>query len=274
MIEKLALGTARWGSEIDIKTVFKLLDRFVESGGRYIDSATNYPINGVAEDFGLANKILSKWISLNLDVDLSIFVKLGSVSNSGGPESDLSAERIYNDFESLHHKFGKSFGGVGVHWDNRGIDKVEQIKETIQQLALFHKNGFRIGISGLREVGTYSSLAPSLQNVWEIQVKEKVNDHSIRDSYLSFFPYASYFVYGINGRRLLSSASIQGSKEVNRQSEQQESNADRYFLWIKTILDRNGVDKVIIGPRTLQQLDSVLIRTHRIPEVLGQEPIL
>ena len=265
MIENLALGTARWGSEIDKKIAFKLLDRFVESGGRFIDSAANYPINGVAEDFGLANKFLSEWFSLNQDVDLSIFVKLGSVSNSGGPESDLSAGTIHNNFESLHHKFGKSLGGVGVHWDNRGIDMAEQVHETIQQLELFHKNGFRIGISGVREVGTYLRLAPSLENVWEIQVREKVDDHSIRDSYLGFFPNASYFVYGINGRRLSSSTSVRGSEDINTQSEKQESNADRYFLWIKTILDRNGVHKVIIGPRTLQQLDSILIRMHRIP---------
>ena len=190
-MESLILGSARWGSKIDKGTVFKMLDKFIEHGGRQIDGAVNYPINGIAKDFGLANRYLSEWISLNSEVDLNIFIKLGSINNSGGPESDLSAKVLHKNFEILQQDFGTSLGGIGVHWDNRGIDRIEQINETIQQFSCLHDNGFRIGMSGVKEIETYSQLAPNLQNAWEIQVKENVDDHTIRESYMNFFPEAS-----------------------------------------------------------------------------------
>jgi aryl-alcohol dehydrogenase-like predicted oxidoreductase len=260
MIESLILGSARWGSRIDKVIVFKMLDKFIEYGGRQIDASTNYPINGLARDFGLANRYLSEWISLNSKIDLNVFVKLGSINNSGGPESDLSGKFVHQNFERLQEDFGTNLGGIGVHWDNRGIDQVAEINETIQQINRYYDDGFRIGMSGVKEVKTYLQLAPNLQNVWEIQVKENIEDHTIRDRYMNFFPQASYVVYGINSStpasRILKASKL--DREI--QAEKQKDKADLYSYSIKRILEYNEVKKVIIGPRTLQQLDSILVR--------------
>ena len=261
MIENLILGSARWGSSISKETAFGLLDKFVESGGSYIDGAKNYPINSVTNDFGLANKYLIQWISHNPKTNLNVFIKLGSVNNLGGPESDLSAKTINHSFEILQQSFGTNLGGIGVHWDNRGFDEIDQIHETLQQFDRFHHKGFRIGMSGVKEIGSYFQLAPNLNDEWEIQVKETVDDKSVREKYLRFFPKASYLVYGINGGKFPSKGSIRASIENKTQSKEQESKADCYFLRIKRILESHGVSKVIIGPRTLEQLDSILIRT-------------
>ena len=260
MIKSLILGSARWGSTIDKVTVFRMLDRFIEYGGRQIDAATNYPINGIPRDFGLANRYLSEWISLNSEVDLDVFIKLGSMNNSGGSESDLSGKFVHQNFEILQQDFGTNLGGIGIHWDNRGIDKIEQINETIQQINCFYDDGFRIGMSGVKEVKTYLQLAPNLQSVWEIQVKENVYDHTIRDAYMDFFPKASYVVYGINSSNPASRTlnAVKLDREI--QDETQKEKADLYSLSIKKILECDEVKKVIIGPRTLQQLDSILVR--------------
>jgi aryl-alcohol dehydrogenase-like predicted oxidoreductase len=260
MIESLILGSARWGSKIDKVTVFRMLDKFIEYGGRKIDGATNYPINGIAKDFGLANKYLAEWLSLNSGVELNVFIKLGSVNNSGSPESDLSGRTFHENFEKLQEDFGSSLGGIGVHWDNRGVDRLEQINETLQQIQLFHDDGYRIGMSGVKEVKTYLQIAPKLQSVWEIQVKENVDDHTIRDRYMEFFPEASYVVYGINSINLESRTLNANNTSSEIQGEEQKVRADLYSLSIKNILECNEVKKVIIGPRTLQQLESILIR--------------
>ena len=160
----------------------------------------------------------------------------------------------------MQQNFGESLGGVGVHWDNRGVDKTEQINETIQELDRFHHNGFRIGISGVKEIKTYLELAPNLQSVWEIHVKETVDNHTMRENYQSFFPEASYLIYGINIGKSIARTSIRDSLKNRIQDRKQESKADLYFLWIKKILESHGVEKIIIGPRTLQQLESILNR--------------
>lgn len=260
MIESLILGSAKWGADVSKKTAFALLDKFVEAGGIYVDGAMNYPINSVVEDFGLANRYLSEWISLNPEVNLNVFVKLGSVNNFGGPEHDLSPKTINRNFELLQQIFGSSLGGVGVHWDNRGLDEVDQIKATIEEFDRFHHKGFRIGMSGVKEIKSYFELGPKLRDFWEIQVKETIDDHTIRENYAQFFSKASYLVYGINSGKKLTTCSVQGSFENDNENQKQESKADLYFFWIKKILESHQVKKVILGPRTVQQLDSILLR--------------
>jgi hypothetical protein len=263
MIDSLVLGAARWGSRIDKKTVFNLLDKFVESGGRYVDSSKNYPINGVTEDFGLANRFLSEWISHNPNAHLDIFLKLGSVDNSGGPQSDLSSKSIQRDFHIHQQLFGESFRGVGVHWDDRNGKDLVQISETIQQFEHFHGLGFRVGLSGVKERERYSQLSPNLRDVWEIQVKETVDDHKARDGYLDYFPNATFLAYGISRVEPLANRLSQDHPENENLQCGPKSNEDLYYWWIQKLLGSRGVNKIIIGPRTLHQLEGILLRMPR-----------
>jgi len=254
MIKSLVLGTAKWGSLVDKTIAFQILDKFVDSGGRLIDSATNYPINGVRKDFGLANKFLVDWITQNPGVDLNVFVKLGAIDNLGGPNNDLSGKSLHRSVEMLQQSFEQSLGGLGVHWDNRGIDDSDEISETLQQFNQLHQTGYRIGFSGVRIAETYMRLAPNLRNSWEIQVKETVGSHTVRDGYLPFFPKASYFVYGISGNNALP------KDDVNDIQTHESSKADLYFFSIREILENHEVEKVIIGPRTTEQIESLVYR--------------
>ena len=260
MIDSLVLGAARWGSRIDKKTVFNLLDKFVESGGRYVDSSKNYPINGVTDDFGLANRFLSEWISHNPNAQLDIFLKLGAVDNSGGPLSDLTSKTIQRDFHIHQQLFGEFLGGVGVHWDDRNGEDLPQIKETIQQFEQFHGLGFRVGLSGVNEKERYSQLSPNLRDVWEIQVKETVEDRKARDAYAEFFPNATFLAYGISGVEPLAKRLSSNHPEKENLQCGPQSNEDLYSWWIQKLLDSSGVNKIIIGPRTVQQLEGILFR--------------
>ena len=257
MMEKIALGCARWGTFVEKRIAFKILDIFVEGGGRRIDSSTNYPINGIAKDHGLANRILTDWIRHNPGVDLNVFVKIGSLDNSGGPETDLSAGYLQSKFDNLKQNFGMNLGGLGIHWDNREESDIEDIRETTTKLNQFHQNGLRIGLSGITAKQAYFRAAPTLHDVWEIQVKESVNNFKVREEYQKFLPDSRYVAYGISGTQTNSSIRRDVTNLGAIKNYEGSLSLDSYVNFIKEILSRDPIYQVIIGPRTTDQIYSV-----------------
>jgi aryl-alcohol dehydrogenase-like predicted oxidoreductase len=258
VIDRLVLGTAKWGSEVERKSAFQLLDDFSAAGGRFIDAATNYPIDRNLDNHGLANKYILEWIELNPKIKLEVFIKIGSKNNSGSPEHDLSAKSLEKEIKLLQNTFGDNLSGLGVHWDNRGDDLIEEIRETIELFRSTHENGFRIGISGIENKKAYFETASDLVDLWEIQVKETHNNSGIRETYLPFFPRAKYLAYGIStgfelevqNQKKNSIQRIHRSIEISKESFYQKT--------IKTMLRDDKIYRVIIGPRKNEQLTSIL----------------
>jgi hypothetical protein len=256
LIEKLILGCAYWGSRISPPVAMKLLDLYVESGGRHVDSATNYPINGNINDFGLANKIIAQWLKSNTNIALDVFVKIGSIDNSGGPECDLTYRKLSRDVRKLRNIFENNLGGVGIHWDNRGELSKSEITETTDFMRALHQQNFRIGLSGLKYKDTYLRSAPDLANCWEIQVKETTTKQDVRNDYLRFYPEAKYIAYGIGSERHSTKKDFQPPTDL----ETSKQGSDYYNL-INELLTNRRIDKVLIGPRTLNQLDQTINNT-------------
>jgi aryl-alcohol dehydrogenase-like predicted oxidoreductase len=258
VISNLVLGTARWGSQIEELTAHKILDNFVNAGGRYIDGATNYPINGIPNDYGLANRFLTNWLSCNRGIEISVFIKVGSINNLGTPEADLSPESLERQLDALHGQFGSNLRGMGIHWDNRSEDKLLEIGETTQKLSELFRNGYRVGISGISCKKAYFELAPSLAQFWEIQVKESPINQDVRNSYLTFFPRAQYFAYGIGKDFLLDVQKKSSQTEFGKSNSEFFLGKNIYLEAIHKILNEKKCHKVIIGPRTLPQLESII----------------
>lgn len=258
MIERLVLGSAKWGWSIEQRTVFALLDDFVHAGGQYIDAATNYPINGCREDWGLANRILCDWLRSNPGVSLGIFVKLGSVNNSGKSENNLTPSYLKTQLSDLQFMFGGSLKGVGVHWDNRGEEEEEQIAETIAFLRLCYEKGLRVGFSGIKSKNIYLNVDRDLSNQWEIQVKESSNNSEIRETYLEFFPDARYFAYGVGKLTPLKKHNLDKSRQFRSSDIPKEIPENFYLTSVSKLIEQNIVKKIIIGPRTTHQLGEVL----------------
>lgn len=194
----LALGTALWGWGVDKLTAFELLDTFVAAGGRMIDAAANYPINGVAADCGKAMKWLAEWCQQNPDVILSVLVKVGSLDNSGKPDFDLNPVALFEHERRLRDLFGSNLSVIAVHWDNRTLAEVSAIEETVGAMADIKSRGLGIGFSGVKSPDAYLKAAPALASEWLIQVKENPLTNKARITYSQSFPDAKYFAYGIN----------------------------------------------------------------------------
>jgi len=237
------LGTARWGSFIDQPVAYEMLDKYAEMGGKLIDTATNYPINAISSDLGLAIKWLSFWISHNPGINMEIFVKVGARDNSGSAAVDLTPTHLSTVFSHLSGLLNKNLMGIGIHWDNRGETKIEQkaIEKSCEALSSIEAQGSRIGLSGIINKKAYSKLLREYEDNLIIQVKETITDQNSRLEYRPYFSKSQYFAYGISG---------------NKHHGGNERNKEKYEHSITRILQRRGISGVIIGPRNVSQLES------------------
>lgn len=173
MTKKIALGTAYWGSEISRSEAHKMLDFYYSKGGRYIDSAFNYPINSIPEDLNKSSKILQEWLHINKVTDLIINYKVGSISNFFTPENDNSPKNIMLQFDQAKDWFHLNLKTIMVHWDN--TKKESDIFDTCSCLHDLYNSGYNVGLSGIKApLKYYKYLNESNINQFDIQLKSNI----------------------------------------------------------------------------------------------------
>ena len=164
---ELWLGTAMWDWTVEKESCHALLDEFYESGFRYLDCATNYPIDKDPTHFRWAEKCVAEWIASRGVEDLKITMKIGSIDNSGSPDNELSPSFLSINKSHYQDLLGSNLHCLMIHWDNR--KESEQIRQSIETLKEFQKEGLEIGFSGLKFADIYqkewgdASYTPYLQ---------------------------------------------------------------------------------------------------------------
>jgi len=172
-MKQICLGTAMWGWSIERTSAFELLDFFYNQGGRFIDTATNYPINSHAESYSAAVKLIEDWSKANGIHDLRVICKLGSVTNNNDPACDLTADAIARNADNASHMLGANLYNLMVHWDNR--DDAQAIHATLSELsAQCAAKSCRLGLSGIKHISHYRDALQALQ-VKHIDVEAKSN---------------------------------------------------------------------------------------------------
>ena len=170
-MKPVCLGSAMWGWSVNESTAFELLDYFYDKGGRYVDSALNYPINNKPEDYGAASLIIGKWLKKNNVHDLKLMMKVGSLNNDNSPNNDLTPEALEKPVAQLIEVFGDNLYSLMIHWDNRDIQG--DISNSLQYLqGVCEQINCRLGLSGVRYIDQYKSalLATEIKAL-DIQVK-------------------------------------------------------------------------------------------------------
>ncbi len=153
-MKPICLGTAMWGWSVSEATAFELLDYFYANGGRYVDSALNYPINSQPEDHGAAPLIIERWLKKNNIHDLKLILKVGSLNNDNSPNNDLTPESLKKEVDQLIERFDNNLYSLMIHWDNR--DTLEDIVNTLNFLQdTCEKINCRLGLSGIHHVDLY-----------------------------------------------------------------------------------------------------------------------
>lgn len=273
--KRLVLGTAMWGWLVPRGECFNILAARDEASAiNWIDCATNYPINGNQRDHGIALRWLSEWFESHTNDLCRVFVKVGSLKNDGKSHCDLSFDNLIGEALRLREILGHHLGGVGIHWDNRNLttDSIKAFQDTVEFLRWARRENLKVGFSGVKDPQAYAELAPDLADVWTIQVRESPLSQSGREQLRVYFPLSEYWVYGINDRglRMDSRPSLTWDTRGRRLTTDQirlademwaveQASADPPRSWselaFRTVYSRAGVDGIIIGPRSVKQME-------------------
>ncbi len=140
-VSALCLGTMRLGTLQDERQSFALLDRYVEAGGAFIDTANNYSHWYPGGKGGEAETVIGKWMRERGNRSrLFIATKVGF--NPPGVGYSLSRRTIMSEVEKSLRRLGiETIDLYYAHRDNRA-DPLEETLEAFDALARFGKIRF------------------------------------------------------------------------------------------------------------------------------------
>ena len=145
----LVLGTMYFGTRTDEVTSYALLDRYVEAGGRILDTANCYSFwSSPTGHGGQSEALLGRWLSANpgLRDELTIATKVGVEPVDGGGVEGLSAPVIEREAARSLERLGVDT--IDVYWAH-GEDRATDLEETVGAFGALVARGAvrRLGVS-------------------------------------------------------------------------------------------------------------------------------
>lgn len=148
----LVLGTMYFGTKTDEATSFALLDRYVELGGRTIDTANCYAF--WANDTGAGGQseaVIGRWLAANpgLREELTIATKVGQEPAVAGDFSrveGLAPEVVARELARSRERLGVDV--IDLYWVH-GEDRTTPLDEVVEAFGTAVRDGHvrRVGIS-------------------------------------------------------------------------------------------------------------------------------
>src|SRR5690606_17184635 len=130
----ICLGAMPFGTTVDEKTSFAILDRFVEAGGTTIDTANCYSFWVPGGRGGESETVLGRWLASRGGRDrLVLASKVGSGLNPQGNPEGLSASVIREQLAGSLRRLGTDY--LDIYYAHRE-DRSTPDEET---LATFHE---------------------------------------------------------------------------------------------------------------------------------------
>jgi aryl-alcohol dehydrogenase-like predicted oxidoreductase len=145
----LVLGTMYFGTRTDEATSFALLDRFVEAGGRMLDTANCYSFwSSPTGHGGQSEAVLGRWLAANpgLRDELVIATKVGVEPRDEGGVEGLSAAVIERESARSLERLG--IDAIDLYWAH-GEDRATDLEETVAAFGALVSAGQvrRLGVS-------------------------------------------------------------------------------------------------------------------------------
>jgi aryl-alcohol dehydrogenase-like predicted oxidoreductase len=158
-VSELCLGAMTFGREASEEDSRRMLDRFVELGGMFIDTANVY-------SRGASEEIVGRWLSGKRRDDFVIATKVRFDMGSGPNDQGLSRKHILTAVEASLRRLGTDYIDLyQVHcWDNK-----TPLVETLAALDSLVKSGKvrYIGASNFTGYQLQKAIDLSHQNGWE-----------------------------------------------------------------------------------------------------------
>lgn len=145
----LVLGTMYFGTRTDEATSFALLDRFVEAGGRMLDTANCYSFwSSPTGHGGQSEALLGRWLAANpgLRDELVIATKVGVEPRDEGGVEGLSAAVVERESGRSRERLGVDV--IDLYWAH-GEDRSTDLEETVSAFGALVSAGAvrRLGVS-------------------------------------------------------------------------------------------------------------------------------
>jgi aryl-alcohol dehydrogenase-like predicted oxidoreductase len=158
-VSELCLGAMTFGRETTEEDSFKILDRFVEAGGNFIDTADVY-------SDGKSEEILGRWLKGKNRDDFIIATKVRFRTGPGSNDIGLSRKHIMAGVENSLRRLGTDY--IDIYQIHRW-DRVTPIEETLSALnALVQAGKVRyLGASNVAGYQLQKAIDMSHINGWE-----------------------------------------------------------------------------------------------------------
>lgn len=149
VISDLVLGTMYFGARTDRATSFALLDRFVDAGGRWIDTANCYSFWAHESGHGgQSETVIGQWVRANpgLRERVAITTKVGAEPVDGGDEEGLSPAVVRASATASRERLG--IETIDLFWAHVR-DPDTPIEETVEAMGALVDDGIasRLGLS-------------------------------------------------------------------------------------------------------------------------------
>ncbi len=97
-VSRVCLGTMTFGREADVETSFKIMDRYVEMGGSFFDTADIYSA-------GVAEEVVGRWLKQRgAREGIVLATKVYGVTGPGPNDGGLSRIHIQRAGEASHKR--------------------------------------------------------------------------------------------------------------------------------------------------------------------------
>jgi len=158
-VSELCLGTMTFGRETDETLSHQMLDKFVEAGGNFIDTADVYST-------GISEEILGRWLKNKSRDDLIIATKVRFPMGEGPNDVGLSRKHIMSGVENSLRRLQTEYIDLyQVHcWDE--TTPLEETLSTLNNLVNSGKVRY-IGVSNYTAWQLQKAIDISRHNGWE-----------------------------------------------------------------------------------------------------------
>lgn len=165
-VSELCLGSMTFGNESDEQQSHRLLDRFIEAGGNFIDTADVYA-EGASED------ILGRWLATRRRDDLVIATKVFWATGPGRNDVGAGRKHLLNAVEASLRRLGTDYLDL---YQLHAFDETTPIEETLST------------IDGLVRAGKVRHLGASNYASWQLQKSVDVAQHHGWEQFVALQP--------------------------------------------------------------------------------------
>jgi aryl-alcohol dehydrogenase-like predicted oxidoreductase len=164
-VSVLGLGAIKFGSAVDERTSFAILDRYVEAGGTFIDTANNYAFWLTGTRGGESESVLGRWRrARGIGDEVTIATKLGDRPVKEGISIDDVAEP--SNVEGLAPKVIRESATQSM--ERLGVDKLDLLYAHQEDLAVPQQDVVE-AFAGLVSDGVVGLLGVSNQWAWRVE---------------------------------------------------------------------------------------------------------